>query len=34
MITTYFQNAIDLLMTIYKKEFKNLGGYMVDMLRV
>ncbi|BBH00224.1 5'-3' exoribonuclease 3, partial [Prunus dulcis] len=29
-----YQNAIDLLMTIYKKEFKNLGGYMVDMLRV
>ncbi|XP_034220470.1 5'-3' exoribonuclease 3-like [Prunus dulcis] len=28
------ENAIDLLMTIYKKEFKNLGGYMVDMLRV
>ncbi|BBN67672.1 5'-3' exoribonuclease 3, partial [Prunus dulcis] len=30
----YLCNAIDLLMTIYKKEFKNLGGYMVDMLRV
>ncbi|KAL6276555.1 hypothetical protein ACE6H2_020156 [Prunus campanulata] len=28
-----YQGAIDLLTTVYKKEFKNFGGYMVDMLR-
>ena len=29
-----FQGAIDLLMTVYKEEFSNLGGYLVDMSRV
>ncbi|KAF7823204.1 5'-3' exoribonuclease 3-like [Senna tora] len=29
-----YEDAIDLLITVYKKEFKNLGGYIVDMSRV
>ncbi|KAL6276559.1 hypothetical protein ACE6H2_020160 [Prunus campanulata] len=28
------EGAIDLLTTVYKEEFKNFGGYMVDMLRL
>ena len=30
----YVQGAIDLLMTVYKEQFKNIGGYLVDMQRV
>ncbi|XP_028767841.1 5'-3' exoribonuclease 3-like [Neltuma alba] len=28
------EDAVDLLMTVYKKEFKNIGGYLVDMSKV
>lgn len=28
------QNPIDLLMYVYKEEFKSFGGYLVDMERV
>ncbi|XP_022728715.1 LOW QUALITY PROTEIN: 5'-3' exoribonuclease 3-like [Durio zibethinus] len=28
------EGAIDLLMTVYKEQFKNIGGYLVDMERV
>ncbi|XVF46986.1 hypothetical protein PTKIN_Ptkin03bG0072800 [Pterospermum kingtungense] len=28
------EGAIDLLMTVYKTHFKNIGGYLVDMQRV
>ncbi|KAI9074439.1 hypothetical protein K1719_043633 [Acacia pycnantha] len=28
------EDAADLLMTVYKKEFKNIGGYLVDMSKV
>ncbi|KAL5549297.1 hypothetical protein UlMin_004528, partial [Ulmus minor] len=28
------ENAIDLLMSVYKKELKNIGGYLVDMSKV
>lgn len=30
----YVQGAIDLLMTVYKENFKSIGGYLVDMQRV
>lgn len=29
-----YEGAVDLLMTIYKKEFNKLGGYLVDMSRI
>lgn len=29
-----FQGSIDLLISVYKKEFKNLGGYLVNMSQV
>ncbi|KAK9734610.1 hypothetical protein RND81_04G151700 [Saponaria officinalis] len=29
-----YEKGVDLLMHVYKSEFKNLGGYLVDMQRV